>query len=105
MQELVPHAVGLLATAILITTLTAQTVKQWRERETNGVARWFFLGQVSASVCFVLYSLLVHSVLFAIANALILLSAFAGYVVLRLNRQRAIRPTRRSAQPRVAVLG
>lgn len=103
-----PHLVGLLATAILIATLSAQTIKQWREHTTRGIARWFFLGQVSASVCFIIYSLMIGSVLFAVANTLILLSAFAGYVVLRVNRRRAQRDDRSragsaSAQPRVAV--
>jgi len=97
MQSVFPHAVGLLATAILLTTLTAQTVKQWREQSTTGIARWFFLGQVSASVCFVIYSLLIGSRLFAVANSLVLLSALAGYVVLRVNRRRALQRSRREA--------
>jgi uncharacterized protein with PQ loop repeat len=86
-----PHIFGLLATGILIATLGAQTVKQWREHTTRGIARWFFLGQVSASVCFIVYSILIGSTLFAVANALILLSALAGYIVLRINRKRLLR--------------
>lgn len=101
-----PHWFGLLATAILIATLTGQTIKQWREHSTRGIARWFFLGQVSASVCFIIYSLLIHSLLFAVANLLILASALAGYVVLRLNRRRAARSSSKSAPPQshVAVM-
>lgn len=105
----IPHAhwVGLLATAILVATLTGQTLKQWRERSTQGIARWFFLGQVSASVCFVVYSLLIDSLLFAVANFLILASALAGYVVLRRNRARARCASPQAgeaeASPRVAV--
>ena len=98
METLFTQAVGLLATAILVTTLTAQTIKQWRERATKGIARWFFLGQVSASVCFIAYSLLVHSVLFAVANTLVLGSALAGYIVLRTNRRRALLGHRREAE-------
>ncbi len=52
------NAIGVAAAAILMGTLIGQTVKQWRERTTRGVARWFFLGQVSASVGFVVYSML-----------------------------------------------
>ncbi len=92
MESLFPHALGLIATAILVVTLTAQTLKQWRERSTTGIARWFFLGQVSASVFFILYSLSIGSLLFAVTNLLILLSAFAGYLVLRWNRRRALAP-------------
>ena len=91
-----PHWIGLLATAMLVTTLCAQTLKQWRERSTKGVSRWFFLGQVSASVGFVTYSWLIGSMLFTIANLLVLASAFAGYVVLRVNRRRK---TRDDARP------
>lgn len=119
MADLGPDVLGLIATAILVATLTGQTVKQWREGATRGIARWFFLGQVSASLCFIAYSLLIHSTLFAVTNTLVLLSALAGYVVLRLNRRRALRkahsPPRHAAQPpssesasahlRVAVLG
>jgi uncharacterized protein with PQ loop repeat len=87
-MEINPTVFGLLATGILITTLVAQTIKQWREHATRGIARWFFLGQVSASVFFIIYSLQIDSVVFAIANGLILLSALAGYLVLRANRRR-----------------
>ena len=86
--------IGVAATVILMATLLGQTWKQWRERTTKGVARWFFLGQVSASVGFVAYSLLTGSVLFAVTNGLILLSALAGYVVLRINRRRLTCPPR-----------
>ena len=84
-----PTIFGVLATAILIATLVAQTIKQWRERQTKGVSRWFFLGQVSASICFIIYSAMTGSVLFTVTNALILASALGGYIVLRLNRRRA----------------
>ena len=88
MDSVNPTFFGLLATAILIATLCAQTLKQWREHATRGITRWFFLGQVSASVCFIIYSVLIGSTLFAVTNGLILLSALAGYVVLRINRRR-----------------
>src|SRR5438132_11574267 len=91
MENLGPHALGVLATAILVATLGAQTIKQWHERATIGIPRWSLLGHICASACFVSYSLLIHSVLFAIANGLILMSAIAGYVVLRLNRRRVLR--------------
>jgi len=122
MDTATPTVFALLATTILVATLGAQTVQQWREHRTHGVARWFFLGQVSASVCFMIYSVLIHSMVFAVANVLILMSALAGYVVLRLNRKRALRapvkagrftrveaphfpaPDMHSTQGRVAIL-
>jgi MtN3 and saliva related transmembrane protein len=91
MQETWVDAIGVAAATILMATLIGQTVKQWHERTTRGVARWFFLGQVSASAGFVVYSVLTGSLLFAVTNGLILLSALAGYIVLRMNRRRAAR--------------
>ncbi|MEO7774622.1 MAG: hypothetical protein ABIT36_01405 [Steroidobacteraceae bacterium] len=88
MQNVYANIIGILATAVLVATLIGQTVKQWHEGTTRGVARWFFLGQVTASVGFITYSLMIGSTLFAFTNALILLSAVAGYVVLRMNRRR-----------------
>jgi hypothetical protein len=65
-------------------------------------------------VCFIIYSVLIGSTLFAVANGLILLSALAGYIVLRINRRRVRaravaappeQPSRgRSPDLRVAVL-
>ena len=103
MERLGADLIGLVATAILVATLAGQTMKQWREGATRGIARWFFLGQVSASICFVVYSLLIHSRLFAVANTLVLLSALAGYVVLRLNRRRALRLHPPQPQPQQAT--
>lgn len=88
MSSAVVNGIGVVAAVILMITLIAQTARQWREKTTRGVARWFFLGQVTASLGFVVYSVLTGSMLFAVTNALILLSALGGYVVLRLNRKR-----------------
>jgi MtN3 and saliva related transmembrane protein len=101
MTHQLANIIGILATAILVATLVGQTVKQWHERTTRGVARWFFLGQVSASLGFIAYSLMVGSILFAVTNALILLSAVAGYVVLRMNRRRIAGPPRVSFSDRI----
>ncbi len=114
MEPTNPALFGILATGILMATLGAQTVKLWREHATRGIARWFFIGQVSASACFFIYSVMIGSTVFAVANALMLISAVAGYLVLRANRRRVVqqsvpaRPARefiRGAHPpRVAML-
>jgi MtN3 and saliva related transmembrane protein len=102
MQHYSANIIGLLAIAILVATLVGQTLKQWDERTTRGMARWSFLGQVAASAGFVLYSLMVGSLLFAVANGLILIGAVASYVVLRMNRRRVAAPPRVSFSERIA---
>ena len=97
------NSIGVLAMAILVATLVGQNVKHWHERSTRGTARWFLLGQVSASLLFLTYSVMVGSVLFAVTNALILASALAGYVVLRMNRRRIAAPPRVSFADRLGT--
>ena len=80
--------IGISATALLLATLIAQVVKQWQDRNTKGVSRWFFVGQVGASGLFVIYSALLGSALFTIANTLILISAVAGEMVMLISRRR-----------------
>lgn len=85
---LVVQSIGWGSSLILVLTIGKQVVKQWRERTTTGVSRWLFIGQCAASSGFVAYSLLQRDWVFVATNALMLLSGFAGYVVLRINRRR-----------------
>jgi MtN3 and saliva related transmembrane protein len=79
---------GWASSAILLATLARQVLKQWREGTSEGVSRWLFVGQTTASVGFTAYSLLLGSWVFAVTNALILLNAIAGLVIVRLHRRR-----------------
>ncbi|AEO42332.1 PQ-loop domain-containing transporter [Xanthomonas euvesicatoria] len=80
--------VGWLASIILIVTLIRQIYKQWRSDAAQGVSRWLFLGQISASVLFILYSYLVGNAVFIVSNVLILLTALTGYALQRVKRRR-----------------
>jgi uncharacterized protein with PQ loop repeat len=86
--DLVTSVVGWLASAILIATLLRQVWTQAKTHSDKGVSRWLFAGQMSASVLFLIYSLLVHNGVFVVSNAMILLTAIAGQVVFYRNKAR-----------------
>ena len=84
-----PDIIGWAASAILLATLSRQIVTQWRDKDAQGVSRWLFLGQMAASVGFIVYSWLLDNWVFIVTNALILLTAVIGQVGLLLRRRQA----------------
>ncbi|MCC8488221.1 hypothetical protein VDF13_11825 [Xanthomonas campestris pv. raphani] len=80
--------VGWLASAVLIATLIRQIYKQWRSDQIQGVSRWLFIGQITASLLFILYSTLVGNAVFIVSNALILATGITGYVLQRIKLKR-----------------
>jgi MtN3 and saliva related transmembrane protein len=81
--------IGWAAAAILLATLGRQVYSQWRDRTSEGASKWLFVGQVSASVGFIVYSWLLASWVFVGTNALILVTALLGqWVYLRNRRHR-----------------
>ncbi|WP_334180310.1 hypothetical protein [Pseudoxanthomonas sp.] len=77
-----PDVIGWFASAILLATLVRQIQKQAAQPESEGVSTWLFLGQMAASLGFVLYSWLVENWVFITTNSLILLTAVVGQVVM-----------------------
>ena len=63
--------IGWISSLLLLTTLTVQIRKQWKERTSKGVSRWLFIGQVFSGIGFVIYSLLVNNWVFAVTNSLL----------------------------------
>jgi len=86
-MQTVTNLVGWLSALVLMITLTRQIVVQWRNRTSKGVSPWLFVGQLSASIGFIVYSMLVHNVVFVITNALIALIAIIGECVDIRNRR------------------
>lgn len=80
--------VGWAAVAILFLTMSGQAWKEWRDRVKHGISRWFFIGQVTTSVLFIVYSAMVGNRIFVVGNALVLIAAIAGGVILLYNRKR-----------------
>jgi uncharacterized protein with PQ loop repeat len=80
--------IGWASALILLLTVSSQVIQQWRTRTTAGVSHWLFIGQISASAGFVLYSVLVANWVFVATNTFLLLTAILGQVLfLRINNQ------------------
>jgi len=79
---------GWAASLILLTTLGRQVWVQWREKSTAGVSSWLFVGQLTASVGFIGYSLLVDNAVFVFTNSMIALTAIVGQLIFRRNVRR-----------------
>jgi uncharacterized protein with PQ loop repeat len=80
--------VGWAAVAVLFATMSGQAWKEWRDRVKHGVSRWFFAGQVTASLLFIAYSAMVGNAIFVVGNVMVLLAAIAGGSILAYNRKR-----------------
>jgi uncharacterized protein with PQ loop repeat len=73
---------GWCCSIILLLTIGRQVWKQWRTGLGEGVSMWLYIGQITASAGFTLYSALVGNWVFIVTNALMLLSALAGLHIL-----------------------
>lgn len=76
-----PDVVGWAASAVLIATLIQQVAKQAAEDSARGVSKWLFAGQITASIGFVVYSVLVDNWVFVLTNLCILVTAVVGQVI------------------------
>ena len=70
--------VGWTASAVLVLTIVTQVYRQWQQGSSKGVSKWLFIGQMAASGGFLLYSWLIHDVVFLFTNALMMMSAAVG---------------------------
>lgn len=78
--------IGWGAAAILLLTLGRQVWKEYTESTTRGLSKWLFLGQMAASLGFVVYSWLKDDWVFVVTNLLILATAIAGQAIFYLNQ-------------------
>lgn len=83
-----PDVLGWAATVVLIATLVRQMIKQWQSSHPETVSKWLFVGQMTASTLFTIYSALLGSTVFVVTNALLLLTAVIGQVLAWRRRQR-----------------
>jgi hypothetical protein len=74
---------------ILLLTLTRQVYTQWRSGATNGVSRWLFAGQLTASAGFAVYSWILGNWVFLITNIALLITALAGESIYLRNKRRS----------------
>ncbi|WP_058833997.1 PQ-loop domain-containing transporter [Luteimonas abyssi] len=80
--------IGWAATAVLMATLIRQIHTQWRAETTESVSIWLFLGQMAASVLFIVYSALLDNLVFVVTNALILCTAVVGQILTVVKKRR-----------------
>lgn len=80
--------VGWAATAVLMATLIRQIRKQWIANSVESVSVWLFVGQIAASVLFIIYSAMVSNPVFVVTNILILGTAVVGQVLTMIKRRR-----------------
>lgn len=80
--------IGWTAAIILLLTLGRQVYTEWRDRSTRGLSKWLFVGQLTASAGFIVYSWLKNDWIFVITNFLILLTAGIGQVIYLRNKRR-----------------
>jgi MtN3 and saliva related transmembrane protein len=79
--------IGWASSLILLITIGRQVFTQWKERSTGGVSRWLFIGQLSASVGFSIYSWLLQNWVFLVSNLALLVTAIAGEFIYVRNRK------------------
>ncbi len=82
------EAIGWVSSFILVLTLGRQVFKQWQSDSVEGVSKWLFLGQVAASVGFLIYSALLKNWVFLVTNVLMILNALAGLGIVAMHRRR-----------------
>jgi len=83
--------IGWAATLVLVATLWRQIWKQWRAEGTEAVSGWLFAGQITASLLFILYSVLLDSWVFVVTNSLVLITAVAGQIMAAMKQRRNTR--------------
>jgi uncharacterized protein with PQ loop repeat len=84
----IEQCIGWAAVATLFFTLSGQAWKQWKDRVKRGIGKYFFAGQIAASLLFLAYSAMTGDRVFVVGNALVLCAAMAGGGILWYNRAR-----------------
>jgi uncharacterized protein with PQ loop repeat len=91
--------IGWASSVVLLLTIGRQVYTQWRTRTTAGVSRWLFIGQLTASSGYTIYSWLLHNWVYVTSNVMLLITAVLGQMIYRANKRR---DERRAAHARAA---
>jgi uncharacterized protein with PQ loop repeat len=82
------EAVGWFSSFVLVLTIGKQVYKQWQEGSSEGVSKWLFVGQLTASLGFTIYSLLVRNWVFVVTNSVMLINGLLGLLIVLHHRRR-----------------
>jgi MtN3 and saliva related transmembrane protein len=66
---------------ILLLTIGRQVYTQWKSGSSTGVSKWLFIGQIMASIGFIIYSLLLANWVFVVTNTFMLVTGIIGQVL------------------------
>lgn len=91
MSHTFTNIVGWFSTLVLLATLIRQVLMQWNDKNSKGVSAWLFVGQITSSIGFIAYSVLVDNRVFIVTNALIATVAIVGELVYLRNKHRTAR--------------
>ncbi len=80
--------IGWFSTTVLVLTIGRQVWTQYRSGSTQGVSKWLFIGQLTASTGFVIYSFLLSNWVFVVSNLMLLVLALIGEALYLKNRRR-----------------
>jgi MtN3 and saliva related transmembrane protein len=83
------QAIGWISSAVLLATIGKQVHKQWKEGSSQGVSIWLFIGQITASTGFTIYSLLIQEWVFVFTNSLMMISGLLGLLIVRYHRHKS----------------
>lgn len=72
------EVIGWVSSFVLLLTLIRQVTKQWEEKNSEGLSKWLFIGQLIASAGFTVYSYLVSNWVFTFTNSLLTINSIIG---------------------------
>jgi MtN3 and saliva related transmembrane protein len=88
-RQVLVEMLGWFSSFVLVLTIGKQVYKQWQEGSSEGVSKWLFVGQLTASAGFTAYSLLVRNWVFVVTNSLMLVNGLLGlFIVLHHRRKK-----------------
>ncbi len=79
---------GWFSSVVLVLTIGKQVHKQWKAGTSEGVSKWLFVGQLTASAGFTAYSLMIRNWVFVVTNGLMLCNALLGFGIVLKHRRR-----------------
>ena len=82
------EAIGWVSSFILVLTIGKQVYKQWQEGSSENVSKWLFIGQMAASAGFLVYSILQRNAVFIATNAVMMVNAILGLLIVFHHRRR-----------------
>ena len=73
--------IGWASSVVLLLTLIKQVHKQWVGRTSKGISKWLYVGQLAASVGFVIYSIYTKNWVFVFTNAALTVNNIFGLIL------------------------